>query len=281
MYRTGDVVRFRSDGQLDFLGRRDHQIKMRGYRIELGEIEAVLGSHPGVRECVVIIREDEPGDQRLVGYVVARPGSPFDPDAARSTLRAKLPAYMVPSALVTLSSLPLTPNGKINRKALPIPEETVALPTSPEVVMNPVQCRVAEIWRDLLQIKRVSLHDNFFDVGGHSMMVVKLHHALNREFGSELTLTDLFQQTTVAMQANRLSSVATLGCCSASGPSPCKEPASWLNRCLLMLLRSSDWRVGFPARVILMISGATLSQEWNRLKPRATPIWMPRVSPRR
>ena len=209
VYRTGDVVRFRSDGQLDFQGRRDHQIKMRGYRIELEEIEAVLGSHPGVRECVVIIREDEPGDQRLVGYVVARPGSPFDPDAARSTLRAKLPAYMVPSALVTLSSLPLTPNGKINRKALPIPEETVALPTSPEVVMSPVQCRVAEIWRDVLKIKRVSLHDNFFDAGGHSMMVVKLHDALNREFGSELTLTDLFQQTTVAMQANRLSSVAS------------------------------------------------------------------------
>ena len=203
VYRTGDVVRFRSDGQLEFQGRRDHQVKLRGYRIELGEIEAVLATVAGVKQCVVTIREDEPGDAQLVGYVVGATG--FDEEAARAALRERLPVYMVPSRFVRLSALPLTPNGKIDRKALPVPQ-TAAAPADDGAVMNPVQRRVADIWREVLRINRVSLYDNFFDVGGHSMLIVKLHGALNREFGSGLALAELFQQTTVAAQADRVSS---------------------------------------------------------------------------
>ena len=206
VYRTGDIVRFRNDGLLEFNGRRDHQIKLRGYRIELGEIELVLASHPGVKQCVVAIRDDG-SDPQLVGYVVLSPRAEFDLDVLRSTLRDKLPSYMVPSQFVVLPALPLTPNGKIDRKALPSPEGTTE-PIADDAVqslMNPVQKRVADIWCKILKINRVSLHDNFFDIGGHSMLIVKLHGALKREFNSNLTLIELFQQTTVALQAKRVS----------------------------------------------------------------------------
>jgi len=206
VYRTGDIVRFRRDGLLEFHGRRDHQVKLRGYRIELGEIEAVLARQPGVKQCVVIIREGA-SEAQLVGYVVRSEGHPLDSDDIRMALRSKLPGYMVPSQIVVLGRLPLTPNGKIDRKALPAPEENIETSgEATELIMDPVQKRVAEIWRRILKINRVSLHDNFFDVGGHSMLVVKLHGALRREFGSDLTLVELFQQTTVALQAERVSS---------------------------------------------------------------------------
>ena len=123
VYRTGDIARFRWDGQLEFFGRRDHQVKVRGYRIELGEIETILAAYPGVKECVVTVREDDPGDQRLVAYVVASPESSFDADTAWTALRAKLPVYMVPNQFIVLPALPLTPNGKIDRKALPAPDK--------------------------------------------------------------------------------------------------------------------------------------------------------------
>ena len=210
VYRTGDVARLRNDGQLEFHGRRDHQVKLRGYRIELGEIEAVLATDPNVRQCVATIREHEPGDTQLVGYVVEAPRRTFDSDAARALLQQKLPAYMVPSQFVVLASMPLTPNGKVDRAALPMPQVDAAEleSNSADIVMNPVQRRVAEIWRQILRVDRVSLHDNFFDVGGHSMLIVRLHSALNREFNSGLALAELFQQTTVAAQADRVSSTA-------------------------------------------------------------------------
>jgi hypothetical protein len=210
VYRTGDVARFRGDGQLEFIGRRDRQVKVRGYRIELGEIEAILATHPGVRECVVAVREDTPGDQRLVGYVVATADSSFDPDAARTTLRAKLPEYMIPNAFMVLVALPLTPNGKIDRQMLPAPEAPAA-PRAADIadtLMTPAQLRVAGIWREVLRVDRVGLYDNFFDLGGHSLLLVKLHAALKREFSGDLALVELFQRTTVAGQADRLSSAA-------------------------------------------------------------------------
>jgi acyl carrier protein len=179
-------------------------VKVRGYRIELGEIEAVLAEHPSVRRATVIVREDVPGDQRLVAYVVPADGGTLAAEPLRTLLRSRLPEYMVPSAIVSLPALPLTPNGKIDRKALPAP---AAAPTSsaPEPVMTETQRRVADIWRSVLRTERVGLYENFFDLGGHSLLVVKVHAALSKEFGVELTVVDLFQRTTVAAQADLLS----------------------------------------------------------------------------
>jgi amino acid adenylation domain-containing protein len=214
VYRTGDLARFRDDGQLEFMGRRDTQVKVRGYRIELGEIETVLATHVGVKECVAVVREDTPGDQRLIGYVVPSAESRFDADAGRATLRAKLPEYMLPNQFVVLEALPLTPNGKIDRKALPAPQAVAvsddAASSSEEVLMTPAQRRVAEVWRDVLSVARIGLHENFFDLGGHSLLLVKLHGALGREFGRDIALVELFQRTTVAAQAERMSSDAVV-----------------------------------------------------------------------
>ena len=213
LYRTGDIVRLRGNGQLEFLGRRDHQVKIRGYRIELGEIEAVLATHDGVKECVVAVREDGPGDQRLVAYVTLSAGAGFDDEAARNKLRGKLPEYMVPNHFMVLSALPLTPNGKIDRKTLTAlqlaPREPVG---STDALMNPVQRQIADVWREVLRLDRVGLHDNFFDLGGHSLLLIKLQTGLKREFKTDVTLVELFQQTTVAAQAERfLSAVSSAG----------------------------------------------------------------------
>jgi microcystin synthetase protein McyG len=207
VYRTGDDARFCRDGEIDYLGRRDQQVKIRGYRIELGEIEAALASRPDVRACVVAVREDRPGDKRLVGYVVPVAGARFDADAARTALRGHLPEYMVPNRLVTLPSLPLTPNGKIDRRALPAPASIVAADEArPQPVMSAEERRVAAIWCEMLQLDHVNLYDNFFDLGGHSMLLIKLHGDLRMAFDTdELMLVELFQYTTVAAQAHRLS----------------------------------------------------------------------------
>jgi amino acid adenylation domain-containing protein len=210
VYRTGDVVRWLADGRLEFVGRRDHQVKVRGFRIELGEIETVLAKHQGVKECVVHVREDTPGDQRLVAYVVPQSGTTVETEAMRATLRMQLPEYMVPNLFVVLDVMPLTPNGKVDRKALPAP--TANAPSADEdageALMNPVQRRVAALWRSVLNLERVGLHANFFDVGGHSLLLVRLQAAIQREFGHELTLVELFQRTTVAEQADRLAAPA-------------------------------------------------------------------------
>jgi amino acid adenylation domain-containing protein len=209
LYRTGDLARLKSDGQLVFIGRRDHQVKVRGYRIELGEIEAVLAAHRGVRECTVIVREDTPGDQRLTAYVTAEPNTVFDAEAAKIALRERLPEYMTPGAFVVLHALPLTPNGKIERAALPRPVAAVRPSVGQGVdLMNPDQRRVALIWKDLLQFDHIGLNDNFFDLGGHSLLLVKLHARLRAEFAVDLPLVELFQRTTVAAQADRMSSPA-------------------------------------------------------------------------
>ena len=205
VFRTGDLVRLRSDGMLEFVGRRDHQVKLRGFRIELEEIEAVLATHPGLRHAVVAVREDTPGDQRLVAYVVPAEGATFEAEAARTTLRTRLPEYMIPNLFVVLEALPLTPNGKVDRKALPAPQAPSAVPdATSEALMSPTEQRVAAAWRELLGLTRVGLHDNFFDLGGHSLLLVKLQVRLQRDFGTELPLVELFQRTTVHAQAGRL-----------------------------------------------------------------------------
>ncbi|WP_414449353.1 amino acid adenylation domain-containing protein [Burkholderia sp. 22PA0099] len=192
MYRTGDRVRRLANGELEYLGRIDHQVKLRGFRIELGEIEAALRAQPAVRDAAVIVREDQPGHQRLVGYVVTADGhAAADLPALRQALAATLPDYMVPSQLMRLDALPLTPNGKLDRRALPAPGELhggadhVAPRTRTEQVLG-------EIWSAVLKLGRVGVHDNFFDLGGHSLLAVQLVSAIRSRLNVEVALAELF-----------------------------------------------------------------------------------------
>ncbi len=200
LYRTGDVVRYLPGGNLEFLGRVDQQVKLRGFRIELGEIEAVLKQHISVRDCVVLVREDTPGDKRLVAYLV-----PFDPPPAltelRAWLRERLPEYMVPSAIVTLPALPLTPNAKVDRRALPAPAgERPELEVSYVAPNSDVEEALTGIWRKVLGIETVGIHDNFFELGGDSILSIQVV-AKAREAGFALTPKQLFQNPTVAKLA--------------------------------------------------------------------------------
>jgi amino acid adenylation domain-containing protein/non-ribosomal peptide synthase protein (TIGR01720 family) len=192
MYRTGDLARWRADGELEFLGRIDHQVKIRGHRIELGEVEAALLGHPGVAQAVAIVREDEPGDKRLVAYVVAAGDEAPDVGGLRAHLKQSLPDYMIPQAIVGLEALPLTPNGKIDRKALPIPE---GRPEGLDYVAprTPVEETLAGIWAEVLKIDRVGVHDNFFELGGHSLLATRVTALVRERLGVELPIRDLFR----------------------------------------------------------------------------------------
>ena len=208
LYRTGDLARFRSNGELELVGRRDFQVKVRGYRVELGEIEAVLMGCQGVTSCVVVPRPFSPDDERLVAYLTLQEGLALDVEATRAALRRKLPEYMIPAAFVVLPVLPLTPNNKIDRNALPAPQaQEDRVSKLADVLMTPAQRRVARLWQEVLQVDHVGLNENFFDLGGHSLLLVKLHAGLKQAFGTEFPLIELFQRTTVASQAERLSSV--------------------------------------------------------------------------
>jgi amino acid adenylation domain-containing protein len=209
LYKTGDLGRYLADGNIEFLGRNDFQVKIRGYRIELGEIEARLSSYPGVREAVVLAREDAAGDKRLAAYIVQldpqESGAPRI-EELREFLRQKLPEHMVPSSFVTLEKLPLTSNGKIDRRALPAPDERAyATPTS-EAPVGPVETTIAEIWVQVLGIDRIGRHDNFFALGGHSLLAVRLLVAVNKSFGRQLPLRTIYDSPTVAGLASLLDS---------------------------------------------------------------------------
>jgi amino acid adenylation domain-containing protein len=184
LYKTGDLGRWRADGMLEYLGRADHQVKIRGFRIELGEIEAQLRRHVDVRDAVVIAREDQSGEKRLVAYLTAQisapPGSP-GPDALRAHLHAALPEHMVPAAFVLLDALPRTPNGKLDRRALPAPSLRAYGTSQYEAPRTPTERLVAGIWQDLLSIERVGRQDNFFRLGGHSLLIVHMLERLQRE----------------------------------------------------------------------------------------------------
>ncbi|HEY7216731.1 MAG TPA: amino acid adenylation domain-containing protein, partial [Thermoanaerobaculia bacterium] len=199
LYRAGDLVRWMPDGNLEFLGRVDDQVKIRGIRVELGEVEAALAAQPGVREAAVIVREDVPGDRRLVAYVVGGGTAAV----LRGALRERLPDAMVPTAFVTLAALPRTPNGKVDRKALPAPEqrgcEEGYLPPR-----TPVEEVLAGIWAELLGIDRVGAADNFFELGGHSLLATQVTSRLRGAFGVEMPLRDLFEAPTPAELAVRV-----------------------------------------------------------------------------
>lgn len=204
VYRTGDLVRYLGDGRLEFLGRLDHQVKVRGHRIELGEIEALLREQPGVREAVVVAREDVIGDKRLVGYVVLDQPMSDAEAVLRDALRVHLPEWMVPQHVVRLDALPLTPNGKTDRKQLPAPDVVVS---TQEFVApaSDLERVIAEVWQDVLRRPAVGTQDNFFDLGGHSLLTVRVQAALRERLGRVVPITDIFRFPTIRTLAARLS----------------------------------------------------------------------------
>jgi acyl-coenzyme A synthetase/AMP-(fatty) acid ligase/aryl carrier-like protein len=210
MYRTGDLARMLPGGVIEYMGRADAQVKLRGFRIELGEIETILERQPGVRQAVVIVREDSPGDQRLAAYIVATSRDAVTPEVLREALAAKLPDYMVPAAYVFLDTFPLTPNRKVDRKALPAPTASATTRSANYVPPRTNSERqVAAIWELLLNSQNVGVTENFFDVGGHSLLVIRLQARLRQQFGWEPSLIELFQYPTVASIAKLVDSRTT------------------------------------------------------------------------
>jgi hypothetical protein len=210
MYRTGDRARYWVDGTMEFLGRVDHQLKIRGFRIELGEIEAALLQHPGIQEACVIPREDAGGDKRLVAYVVAE-GETAAPTVSqlRAYLSEKVPGYMVPAAFVTLEAMPLTPNGKVNRQALPSPD--AARPEQDAAYAAPVnhyERLVVSIWEEVLGVEKVGRYDNFFDLGGQSILLAQVYSKLCSATGKQLSIIEMFRYPTAAALAGYLSEEA-------------------------------------------------------------------------
>jgi AMP-binding enzyme/AMP-binding enzyme C-terminal domain/Phosphopantetheine attachment site len=201
MYRTGDLVRMRPDGKLDYLGRADFQVKIRGHRIELGEIETALETSAGIRQAIVIAREDNPGDMRLVGYVTA--DGPIDELALRSRLAQNLPEVMVPSHLLRLEAFPLTPNGKVDRKALPAPSAAPAATEKTFVALEGgIEETIALVWAKVLGVPRVGRSDNFFTLGGHSLLAVQAHREMKAALNSDrIAITDIFRFPVVSALA--------------------------------------------------------------------------------
>ncbi|MCF6522532.1 non-ribosomal peptide synthetase [Streptomyces sp. JJ36] len=232
MYRTGDLVRYRGDGRLEFVGRADSQVKIRGFRVELGEITAVLREHPEVRAAVVVVREDTPGDRRLVGY--AEPAAmPADPGtlaaALRDFARLRVPEYMVPAVVVVLPALPRTPNGKVDRRALPDPEGPArASDDASTAPRTDTERYVAALWAEVLKTDVVSAGDDFFDLGGHSLLAGRVVSRLSRRYGRRIPVRTLFDNPTVTALAARLDAEteteAEADAGTAAGPSPAVPP---------------------------------------------------------
>jgi len=208
LYKTGDRARFLADGNIEFLGRGDHQVKLRGLRIELGEVEAALNQHSAVQSAVVVAREDVPGEKRLVAYVVAQAA----PEELRRFLKAKLPEHMVPAVFVAIESLPLLPNGKVNRRALPAPDRArPELEYAFAAPRTPIEATLAEIWAQILGVERVGIYDNFFDLGGHSLLATQAASRMREAFRVEISLRRLFETPTVAGLAESIEAALRAG----------------------------------------------------------------------
>ncbi len=256
LYRSGDRVRWRAEGTLEFIGRVDQQVKIRGFRVEPGEVEAVLSRQPGVEDAAVVAREDAPGQPRLVAYVVlAEPAPPVS--VLRAALKAELPPYMVPAAWVVLDALPLTPGGKTDRRALPAPDwgaegEHVAPRTATEEVL-------AGIWEEVLELERVGAHDNFFERGGHSLLATRVVSRVASSLGAELPLRTVFEAQTVAELAARIDAARRAGEDAApppiaavdrSGPLPLSFAQERLWFLHQMDPQGSGYNMPFPNRVL-------------------------------
>jgi len=205
LYKTGDLCRYLPDGNIEYLGRNDFQIKIRGLRIEIGEIEEVLTQHPEVREAVVVAREDVPGDKRLVAYLTGKQKTEINLDKLREFLKVKLPVYMVPAAFVQLETFPLTGSGKVNWRALPAPKGGRQTEKAYEAPKGRVEQIIAKIWQKVLEVEEVGTHDNFFDLGGHSLLLVRMRNRLEEHFEKEISIVDMFQRPTIKDLAKFLS----------------------------------------------------------------------------
>jgi amino acid adenylation domain-containing protein len=205
LYRTGDLARYRQDGILEYFGRVDNQVKVRGYRIELGEIEATLASDPRVKSCAVLVREDEPGNKQLVGYVVLREGNSPTAQDLQQFVKQKLPEYMAPAQFVFLDSIPLTTNGKVDRKALPAPTYgNVSEDKGFAAPHTETEKAIADIWSKLMKLERIGIHDDFFDFGGHSLMAMKMVSQIEERFGVTLPLAEFLEEPTIAGLAKKV-----------------------------------------------------------------------------
>jgi len=230
LYRTGDLARWLADGTVEFLGRTDFQVKVRGFRIELGEIEGRLAAHPGVRDAVVLAREDVPGDKRLVAYVVGD----ADTESLRAHLAAALPEYMVPAAYVRLEQLPLTPNGKLDRDALPAPEASAYAAREYEAPVGETEAALAEIWAEVLRLDRVGRWDDFFDLGGHSLLAVQVISRVRQVLEVEVALGQVFTRPVLKDFARELET-------AAQAPLPPVEPVARDGRVPLSFAQARLW----------------------------------------
>ncbi|MEA5627145.1 amino acid adenylation domain-containing protein [Nostoc sp. UHCC 0251] len=205
LYKTGDLARYLLDGNIEYVGRIDHQVKIRGFRIELGEIEALIAQHPNVASTTVIAREDKPGDKKLVAYIVPEKSQVFSSNKLHQFLQEKVPHYLIPSAFVQLDILPLTPNGKVDRKALPAPNNSEIYASHDFVApRNEIELQLTQIWEDILNLRPIGVKDNFFNLGGHSLLVVRLMAQIQQHFDINLPLATILQNPTIAQIADTL-----------------------------------------------------------------------------
>nr|BDT35424.1 non-ribosomal peptide synthetase [Myxococcus sp. MH1] len=254
LYKTGDLVRLLHDGSIEFLGRSDFQVKIRGFRIELGEIEAALLRHPSLNDCVVLAREDSPGNRRLVAYFSS--SSPPSSAELRDFLKRSLPEYMLPSVFVSLPSLPLSPNGKVDRKALPSPDGVADASDSYVAPRSPLEELLANLWAQLLSLPRVGVDDNFFDLGGHSLLATQLVSRVRETLRLELPLRDLFANPTVASLA-RVLSASLSGAQSPILPSPrdARLPLSFAQQRLWLIDQLQPGSAAYNVPLAIHLSG--------------------------
>ncbi|MEU8812839.1 amino acid adenylation domain-containing protein [Streptomyces anthocyanicus] len=252
MYRTGDRVRWNAEGQLEYLGRTDEQVKVRGFRIEPGEVQTVLAAHPEVAQAAVVAREDTPGDVRLVAYAVPVEGAPQLPAHLEEFLTGRLPAHMVPSALVLLGELPLLPNGKLDRRALPVPSYEAGTGRGP---LSPREEILCGVFAEVLGLPRVHVDDDFFALGGHSLLAVRLISRIRVTMGTEVTLRTLFEAPTVASLAARLSSTRTPRAPLAPAERPERVPLSFAQRRLWFIGQLEGPGATYNTPVALRLEG--------------------------
>ena len=209
LYKTGDLAQYLTDGAIQFLGRLDSQVKIRGFRVELGEIEMLVTQHPAVKTVAVMVREDRPGDKKLVAYIVPKDIRSYTSGEVRDFLKQRLPDYMIPAAFVSIDTLPMTPSGKVNLRALP-PPETSGLEKAYVPPRSPLEVELTEIWADILNLQKIGIHDNFFEIGGHSLLATQVMARITSAFQQDVPLQHIFEHPTIAQLAEYIETIRWL-----------------------------------------------------------------------